>query len=209
MRRKHQHPPSPALHRSTGRPSSPASNLMTCVSWCVQGKAGGQVTCLPGLRRPPARKVTKELHLLSAAARGLTDRAPGKASSPGRPEPICSYNDIGKHNYPSRRLLPLPHSSLCRGMAVTLGLLQTSTYPSPAALHTMYPERFPSPDCPLCGGHADFEHVLWGCASAGPPFAQEETVTLIRAQDQTSQILAIQRARERAVRFHLVVPEWA
>ncbi|KAH7938900.1 hypothetical protein HPB52_002188 [Rhipicephalus sanguineus] len=50
--------------------------------------------------------------------------------------------------------------------AVTLRLLQTITYPSPAALHTMYPEQFPSPDCPLCGGYADFEHVLWGCASA-------------------------------------------
>lgn len=144
-----------------------------------------------------------------SAARGLTDRVPGNASSPGRPEPLCSYNEICKHHYLSRRLLPLPHSSLCRAQAVTLRLLQTNTYPSPAALHTMYPERFPSPDCPLCGGYADFEHVLWGCASAGPPFTQEEMKRLIKAQDQTSQILAVQRARARAVRFNLMVPEWA
>ncbi|KAH7983176.1 hypothetical protein HPB52_009714 [Rhipicephalus sanguineus] len=28
-----------------------------------------------------------------SAAGGLTDRVPGNASSPGRPEPLCSYND--------------------------------------------------------------------------------------------------------------------
>ncbi|KAH7939886.1 hypothetical protein HPB52_018808 [Rhipicephalus sanguineus] len=99
----------------------------------------------------------EEAHL---AARGLTDRVPGNASSPGRPEPLCSNNEICKHHYLSRRVLPLPHSSLCRAQAVTLRLLQSSTYPSPAALHRMYPERFPSPDCPLCGGYADFKHVL-------------------------------------------------
>ncbi|KAH7947270.1 hypothetical protein HPB52_009011 [Rhipicephalus sanguineus] len=124
-------------------------------------------------------------------------------------QPLCSYNEICKHHYLSRRLLPMPHSSLCRAQAVTLRLLQTSTYPSPAALHTMHPERFPSPDCPLCGGYMDFEHVLWGCASAGSPFTKEEMKKLIKAQDQTSQILAVQKARARAVRFNLVVPEWA
>ncbi|KAH7973231.1 hypothetical protein HPB52_023189 [Rhipicephalus sanguineus] len=72
----------------------------------------------------------------------------------------------------------------------------------------MYPERFPSPDCPLCGSYADFEHVLWGCASADLPFTQAEMKRLIKAQDQTSQILAVQRARARAVRFNLMVPEW-
>ncbi|KAH7939519.1 hypothetical protein HPB52_013463 [Rhipicephalus sanguineus] len=56
---------------------------------------------------------------------------------------------------------------------------------------------------------ADFEHVLRGCASAGPPFTQEEMKRLIKAQDQTSEILAVQRARARAVRFNLMVPEWA
>ncbi|KAH7982505.1 hypothetical protein HPB52_005423 [Rhipicephalus sanguineus] len=66
---------------------------------------------------------------------------------------------------------------------------QSCTREPCAALHTMYPERFPSPDCPLCGGYADFEHVLWDCASAGPPFTQEEMKKLIKAQDQTSQIL--------------------
>lgn len=42
-----------------------------------------------------------------------------------------------------------------------------------------------------------------------PPFTQEEMMKLIKAQDQTSQILAVQRARERAIRFDLIVPEWA
>lgn len=60
----------------------------------------------------------------------------------------------------------------------------------------------------LCGGYADFEHVLWGYDSAGPPFTQDEMTKLIKAQDRTSQILAIQRARERAVRFDLKVPGW-
>ncbi|KAH7943383.1 hypothetical protein HPB52_007692 [Rhipicephalus sanguineus] len=96
-----------------------------------------------------------------------------------------------------------------RAQAVTLRLLQTSTYPSPAALHTLHPERFPSPDCPVCGGYADSEHVLWGCASAGPPVTQGEMKRVIKTQDQTSQILAVQRARARAVRFNPMVPEWA
>nr|XP_054929809.1 uncharacterized protein LOC129386207 [Dermacentor andersoni] len=96
-----------------------------------------------------------------------------------------------------------------RAQAVTLRLLQTSTYRSPTALHTTYPERYPSLDCPLCGDYADFEHVLWGGASAGPPFTQEDMMKLVRTQAQTSQILAVQRTCERAVRFHLMVPEWA
>ncbi|KAH7961537.1 hypothetical protein HPB52_009911 [Rhipicephalus sanguineus] len=53
----------------------------------------------------------------------------------------------------------------------------------------------------------DFEHVLWVCASAGHSFTQKETKKLIKAQDQTSHILAVQRAHARAVRFHLMVPE--
>ncbi|KAH7952566.1 hypothetical protein HPB52_024020 [Rhipicephalus sanguineus] len=73
----------------------------------------------------------------------------------------------------------------------------------------MYPERFPSPDCPLCGGYADFEHVLWSCASAGPPFTQEEMKRLMQAQYQTPQIMAVQRTRTRAIRCNLMVPKWA
>ncbi|KAH7952059.1 hypothetical protein HPB52_017793 [Rhipicephalus sanguineus] len=65
----------------------------------------------------------------------------------------------------------------------------------------------PSPDCALCGGYADFEHVPWGCASAGPPFTHEEMKKLIKGQDQTSQILVVQRASARAVRFNRTVPE--
>lgn len=41
-----------------------------------------------------------------------------------------------------------------------------------------------------------------------PLFTQDEMVNPIKAQDQTSQILAVQRARESAVRFDLTVPEW-
>ncbi|KAH7931835.1 hypothetical protein HPB52_025240 [Rhipicephalus sanguineus] len=100
---------------------------------------------------------------------------------------------------------------VCRvgGGLVGVGGVGVPQDPSPAALHTMYPEPFPSPDCPLCGVYGDFEHVLWGCASAGPPFTQEEIKRLIKAQDRISHILAVQRARARAVMFNLMVPDWA
>lgn len=129
--------------------------------------------------------------------------------SPGCSEPISVYNEIYKHHYLTRRLLPLPHSSCYRAQAVTLRLLQTRTYPSPAALHTTYPERFSSPDCRLCGGYADCEHVMWDCAFAGLPFHQEERNKLIKSQDLTSQFLAVRRAPARAFRFNLAIPERA
>ncbi|KAH7956532.1 hypothetical protein HPB52_010196 [Rhipicephalus sanguineus] len=139
-----------------------------------------------------------------SAAGGLTDRVPNNASSPGQPDPLCSHNEICKHHYLSTRLLHLPHPSLCRAQAVTPRLLQTSTYPSPAALHIIYLEWFPSQDCPLCVVYADFEHVLWGCSSAGPPFTQEEMKKPIKAQDHTSQILTVKRARTSVARFSLM-----
>ncbi|KAH7952361.1 hypothetical protein HPB52_022035 [Rhipicephalus sanguineus] len=47
-------------------------------------------------------------------ARGLTDRVLGNASSPGRPEPLCSYNEIWKHHYLSRRhLVEDPYARTC------------------------------------------------------------------------------------------------
>ncbi|KAH7957193.1 hypothetical protein HPB52_015954 [Rhipicephalus sanguineus] len=144
-----------------------------------------------------------------STARGLTDRAPGNALSWATRDSLLVQRDQ-QASLPLKKIpASTANSSLSRAQCVTLRLLQTSTYPSPAALHTMHPEWFPSQDCPLCGGHAGLEHVRWGCASTGPPFFQEEMKELIKAQGQTPQILAVQRARARATKFNLVVNEWA
>ncbi|KAH8029242.1 hypothetical protein HPB51_024287 [Rhipicephalus microplus] len=51
------------------------------------------------------------------------------------------------------------------------------------------------PRLSLCGGYADFEHVLWGSTRASPPCNREETKKLSKAPDQASQILAVRRNR--------------
>lgn len=56
----------------------------------------------------------------------------------------------------------------------------------------MNPERFPSPDC----------------VSASPPFIQGELIKLSKAQDRITQKLTVQKIREKAVKFDLMVPEW-
>ncbi|KAH7969817.1 hypothetical protein HPB52_021997 [Rhipicephalus sanguineus] len=96
-----------------------------------------------------------------SAARGLTDRVPGNTSSPGDP------NLSARTTRYASAIISLEGCCLChtpRYAGSKLSLL----------------------DCPLCGGYADFEHVLWGCASAGPPLTQEEMTKLIKAQEQTS-----------------------
>ncbi|KAH7961751.1 hypothetical protein HPB52_011890 [Rhipicephalus sanguineus] len=132
----------------------------------------------PGTIEGSSLSPNEEAH---SVAWGLTYSTPGNTYTTGRPDLLSSYNEICKHHHPSGRLPPLSGSSLCRAQAVPLRILLTITCPRPAPLHTVYPERFPSPDSPLYGGYADFEHVLLGCASAWPPFAQEEIKTLIEA----------------------------
>ncbi|KAH6943976.1 hypothetical protein HPB50_000974 [Hyalomma asiaticum] len=77
---------------------------------------------------------------------------------------LTSYNDLVKAFYLSRRVFPPPHPKLSRAQATTLRLLQTDTYPSPARLHLIFPDVYPTPNCRCCGTHpATLPHMLWEC----------------------------------------------
>lgn len=141
------------------------------------------------------------------AARGLTDRAASTVPLP-HGEPLLTFNEITKHFYLSRRVFPLPHPALCRARAVTLRLLQARAYPNPAALHAIYPERYPSADCPACGLLATLDHVLWECEAIGSAFSEDRWAALLRSPELHDQTLAVQSARERAAKLGLAVPTW-
>lgn len=144
------------------------------------------------------------------AARGFTDRAAlGSDDSPPdhRDSPI-THNEVTKFFYLARRVFPPPHSKLSRPQAVTLRLLQTNSYPNPVSLNSIYPDIYPNCCCAACGEAATLAHMLWECESLGPKFSKEEWDALLRSPLFEDQILAVQRARDRAGRLDLSVPSW-
>lgn len=144
------------------------------------------------------------------AARGFTDRAAlGSGDSPpGHRDAPVTYNEITKFFYLERRVFPPPHSKLSRPQAVTLRLLQTNSYPNPVSLNNMYPDIYPDYSCAACGEPATLCHMLWECGSLGPKFTKEEWDVLLRSPNFEDQILAVQRAHDRACRLDLSVPSW-
>ncbi|XP_070386799.1 uncharacterized protein [Dermacentor albipictus] len=139
--------------------------------------------------------------------RGLTDRAASAVPQP-RGEPLLTFNEITTHYYLSRRVFPLPHPALCRARAVTLRLLQARAYPNLAVFHAIYPERYPSADCPACGLRATLDHVLWECEAIGSSFSEDRWAALLGSPELSDQTLAVQSARDRAVKLGLAVPTW-
>lgn len=66
----------------------------------------------------------------------------------------------------ARQLFPSPHRSLSREEAVHLRRLQTASVLTPALLHHMYPDDYPSAQCDICKqGTANRWHILWDCAA--------------------------------------------
>ena len=144
------------------------------------------------------------------AARGFTDRAALGSGDfpPGHRDAPSTHNEITKFFYLERRVFPPPHSKLSRPQAVTLRLLQTNSYPNPASLNSIYPEIYPNSSCAACGEVATLSHMLWECGSLGPKFTKEEWDAFLRSPVYEDQILAVQRARDRAGRLDLSVPSW-
>ncbi|KAH8023503.1 hypothetical protein HPB51_014752 [Rhipicephalus microplus] len=62
--------------------------------------------------------------------------------------------------------------------------------------------------CAACGQTTTFPHMLWECGSLGPTYSKPEWDALLRSPELRDQILAVQCARDRAVRLDLPVPTW-
>ncbi|XP_072142434.1 uncharacterized protein [Dermacentor andersoni] len=147
------------------------------------------------------------------AARELTDRA-SSARSTDSPPPYghrdapATHNEIIKFFYMSGRVFPPPHPKLNRAQAVSLRLLQTSTYPCLSVLHEAYPDVYRDDACPSCGQTSTLAHMLWECGSTYSKFIKEEWDSLLRSPALEKRILAVRRARDRAGGLDLPVPTW-
>lgn len=78
----------------------------------------------------------------------------------------------------------------------------------PRGSHAIYPERYPSADCPACGLRATLDHVLWECEAIGSSFSEDRWAALLGSPELNDQTLAVQSARDRAVKLGLAVPTW-
>ncbi|XP_077548763.1 uncharacterized protein LOC144162149 [Haemaphysalis longicornis] len=141
------------------------------------------------------------------AARALTNRAPAtdRPAWFGAKDRMTDYGEITKAYRLARRVLPPPHPGLSRAEAVLLRQLQTGSLPTPALLHRMYPEAYPTDRCKVCRREtADQYHILWDCskqpeeaASRKIPPRLEEAA---KSYDREHQLWAVQqvlRALER------------
>lgn len=87
--------------------------------------------------------------------------------------------------------------------------LQTGSVPTPALLHHMYPETYPTVECQICRkGRANLAHILWECtkhpnastSKAIQPRLEEaiRTTTMLWAVQQVLEALERHGAREPA-----------
>ncbi|CAN8004675.1 unnamed protein product [Ixodes hexagonus] len=108
-----------------------------------------------------------------------------------------------------RRAFPPPHGNLSRSQAITLGMLQTRSYPSLAFFSIIAPDTFQSTS-PDCGSISSFEHMLWRWPSLRLPnqVTEEEWSSAIKSCELLPQLRAVQRAHDAAVRLGLPVPTW-
>lgn len=70
---------------------------------------------------------------------------------------------ILQHLANPEQLYRRPDSSFRRVEAVLLRRAQTGQLLSPAKLHLINPQVYPSPQCPTCPARGTAEHLLWSC----------------------------------------------
>lgn len=146
-------------------------------------------------------------------ARGLCDRGgPGgfAGGDAGRfRDPLLTFHEVVNHYLSSRRIYPLPHPTLTRSESSVLRMLQTGSFPSRGRFSHFAPNI--DPHCPDCGeAYCSLDHMLWQCpAIRDDVFPNKEGwEAALKSGDLSIQLLAVQRACERAEGHGLPVPTW-
>ncbi|KAH8019080.1 hypothetical protein HPB51_016718 [Rhipicephalus microplus] len=106
--------------------------------------------------------------------------------------------DITQAYHMARRHFPFPHPRLGRAEALLLRQFQTGSLPSPALMHRMYPETYPTDKCKACRREtADHTHILRDCikhtvkARSRTILSQLEAAA--KSYDQKEQLWAVQQ----------------
>lgn len=122
-------------------------------------------------------------------------------------DPLVTFHEITSHYRGDRQSFPFPHHKLNRSQSSTLRMLQTGSYPSRGFLNMLHPDI--NPFCPDCGTEfCSLGHMLWQCPVLQDFNQEEDWTKAITDPRQEVQLLAVQRARERAERHGLSVPTW-
>lgn len=146
-------------------------------------------------------------------ARGLSHRGgPGGLASGDAErfkDPLLTFNEIAAHYQLSRRVYPPPHSKLTRPQSSALRMLQTGSFPSRGRFSHFAPNI--EPHCPDCGeAYCSLAHMLWQCPALRDAALnkEEDWEEALKSGDLAVQLLAVQRAYERAEDHGLPVPTW-
>lgn len=137
-------------------------------------------------------------------ARAITHRGPNVGTRPEwewwteTKDRARGYGETLKTLRLARRAYPPPHRELGREEAIHLRRLQTASTTSPASLHQMYPDEYPSDQCSVCKkGPANRWYIMWDCAADpdGAHFEEypEELQRAIESTSKTDQSWAIQQ----------------
>ena len=146
-------------------------------------------------------------------ARVLTLRAGSDVALPGAPlefrDALLTFSEISRHHMLGRRNYPPPVKKLSRAQEITLRQLQTRSYPNPALLHRINPDVYQG-DCPDCEAPCSLEHMLWQCPESTilPHLTHEDWDAALKSCEAQTQLRAVQRAHDAALRLGLPAPTW-
>ncbi|XP_077564790.1 uncharacterized protein LOC144180295 [Haemaphysalis longicornis] len=146
---------------------------------CLEGARTVRVKWIPAhAGKDVSSKNANHNETAHAEARALTNRAPAtdRPTWFGAKDRMTDYSEITKAYRLARRTFPPPDPGLSRAEAVLLRQLQTGSLPTPALMHRMYPEAYPTAMCQLCCREtADQKHILWNCVTS-PMEARSRTI---------------------------------
>lgn len=142
--------------------------------------------------------------LANDRARGFTSRAGPNAIPSDRlgeyRDPLLTFHEIISHYQLSRRTLPLPHPKLTRPQSIAFRMLQTNTFPTRSRFSLILPSI--EPHCLNCSeAYCNLKHMLWQCPAlrtATDYTTEHEWTSALSSTDSHKQLMAVQRACERA-----------
>lgn len=121
-------------------------------------------------------------------------------------EPLVTFHEITSHYRDIRRVFSSPNHKLNRAQSITLKMLQTDSYPSKSFFSMVHAEI--DPTCPDCGEVSSLKQMLWRCPALQDCCQEAWWNAAINGPSYDVQLLAVQKARERAERPGLPVPTW-